>query len=192
MPKKRTTEIDEKLLLIQHLYGEGDSSEILDEILEDPKNQEKFKRLLHVKQQMESPSLRRSIAVPEQTLSQIFIAARSKSPRLWSGMVRRPRPLILIGGVGAVTACLLFIFLLPTEQPESPILEDPQTSSSVELQWDDTRDRVVMQQALSVVRQRTSPDLWDESEVMKLDSLPDISNAARPGVEAVSVPLNND
>ncbi len=188
MPKKRITKIDEKLLLVQHLYGEKDSSTKLDEILEDPENQEEFKNLQHVKQQMENTSLRRLIAVPDDVLNRIFVAARPRSPRFWSGAVRRPRRLILLGGVGAMTACLIFIFLIPNQQVESPNPEASQTSSSVELQWDDTRDRIVMQQALSVVRQRTSPDLWDESEVMKLDSLQDISNATQPGVEVVSAP----
>ena len=52
--------------------------------------------------------------------------------------------------------------------------------------WDDTQERIEMQQTLNVVRQRTRPDLWDESAVMRLDSLAGNLNSSPSGVESAS------
>lgn len=170
MSKKRTTDIDQRLLLIKHLYGEDVSMEKLQELLEVPENRAEYEEFSRVKTQLENPALRRHVTAPEDVVDRVFAsAAQPGSRRFWSGPVHRPKRLTLVGGVFAAAACVLFLLFLPGPQNEIPEAEPP--SASEELQWDDTQDRIEMQQALSVVRQRTSPDLWDESAVMKLDSL---------------------
>ena len=170
MSKKRTTDTDKRLLLIKHLYGEDVSSEKLKELLEDPENQAAYEEFNRVKTQLENPALRRRVAAPDDVVDRVFAsAARPRPRRIWSRPVRRPQRLTLVGGTLAAAACVLFLWFLSVPQNDVPEAEPP--SASEELQWDDTQDRIEMQQALSVVRQRTSPDLWDESAVMKLDSL---------------------
>ncbi len=170
MSKKRTTDIDQRLLLIKHLYGEDVSTEKLQELLEDPENQAEYEEFNRVKTQLENPALRRRVTAPDDVVDRVIASAARPGPRrYWSRPVRRPKRLTLVGGTLAAAACVLFLWFLSVPQNEVPEAEPP--SASEELQWDDTQDRIEMQQALSVVRQRTSPDLWDESAVMKLDSL---------------------
>ncbi|MCY4158803.1 MAG: hypothetical protein OXE92_06590 [Bacteroidetes bacterium] len=186
MPKKNKIHTDEKLLLIQHIYGEQVNENELGEILLVPENRKEYEILKNVKEKLESSSLRKHTSVSEEVIKQIFLAARPQSPRYWSGMTRRPRRLVLLTGMGAVTACVLFILFSNRPQSETPRPEINQISDTIELQWDDTQDRIEMQQALSIVRQRINPDLWDESEVMKLDSLPDVLTNTRRGFETAS------
>ncbi len=170
MSKKRTADIDQRSLLIKHLYGEDVSTEKLKELLENPENRAEYEEFKRVKTQLENPALRRRVTAPEDVVDRVFASATRPGPRRFgSGSVRRPKRLVLVGGAFAAAACVLFLLFLSGPQNEIPEVEPP--SASEELQWDDTQDRIEMQQALSVVRQRTSPDLWDESAVMKLDSL---------------------
>ena len=170
MSKKRTTDIDQRSLLIKHLYGEDVNTEKLQELLKDPENRAEYEEFKRVKAQLENPALRRRVTAPEDVVDRVFASAVRPGPRRFGrGAIRRPKRLVLVGGAFAAAACVLFLLFLSGPQNEIPEVEPP--SASEELQWDDTQDRIEMQQALSVVRQRTSPDLWDDSAVMKLDSL---------------------
>lgn len=170
MSKTRIAVTDKRLLMIKHLYGEEVCPEKLNELLEDPECQVAFEKFIRVKTQLENPALRRRKTVPDDVVNRVFAsAARPRLRRVWSMPVRRPKRLTIVGGAVAAAACVLFLWFISVPQNDVPEAEPPATSE--ELQWDDTQDRIEMQQALSVVRQRTSPELWDESAVMKLDSL---------------------
>ena len=178
--------MEQQLLLLQHLYGEEVSENEVRRILEDPENQSEYEALKGVKQKLENPALRKSVSVPEDVVRQVFAAARSRSSYTWHEPVRRPRRSVILSGIGAFVTCVVALLVLFLPQGEDPPSEINQIPDTVELQWDDTQERIEMQQALSIVRQRTSPDLWDESQVMKLDSLQNILNTGRLGVETVS------
>ena len=183
MSEKRTTNIDPKLLLLQHLYGEEVSEKELQKTLEDPENRAEYQALNGVKQQLGNRALRKHTPVPEDVVRKVFAAAQPRSPHFWSGMVRRPRRSVLLSGIGTFATCVLLVLFLFRSQGENSDSEVNQAPDTAELQWDDTRERIEMQQALSVMNSRISPDLWDESEVMRLDSLQDNLNTSRPGVE---------
>lgn len=175
---------EQELLLIRHLYGEDVDRENLHEILEDPEIQLEYEKLLQVKSQLGNSVLRRHVTTPAGVVDHVFVAAaQAGSRRFWSGPVRRSGRLILLSSVGAVAACVLFLLFLPGTDP-SPVPEP--VSATEELEWDDTQERIEMQRALSVVRQRTSPELWDESDVVNLDSLQQVFDKSPSGLSAAS------
>ncbi len=185
MPKKKTTDIDKKLCLIQHLYGEDDRTGNLYELLENSEDRAEYEAFSRVKAQLENPALRMRVTAPDEVVDRLFVsAARPKPRQFWIRSIRRPRRLVLAGGVCAAAACAFFLLFLPGQNSDPPAVEP--SSAVEELQWDDTQERIEMQHALSVVRQRTSPDLWDESAVMKLDSLEGVLDTSPPGVGTVS------
>lgn len=178
---------DPRFLILQKLYAEDVSAEELRELLKSPEHRKEYEKFLKIKQQLETPSLRQNASVPDHVLERIFAAARPVKSRFWVVAARRPSRRAVLGGISVITASAATILLLMLTQ-EKPADPNPQpTSEAVELQWEDTRDRIVMQQTVNVVRQRTSVNLWDESAVMNLDSLMGLSNTSLPGVEAVSV-----
>ncbi len=173
------TKIDPRLLLIKHLYGEEVSKEKLNELLEDPENRSEYEEHTRVKKQLENPALRKNVSAPSEVVERVF-SLTSRPRHDWSRPVRRPLRLAFVSGALATAASVLLLFFFPSTPSEIPEAE----VASEQLQWDDTQDRIEIQHALSVVRQRTSPDLWDESAVMNLDSLP--FNSSPSGVETAS------
>lgn len=169
MSKKSKTDRDTGLLLVRHLYDDEEFSEASSEkLLQDPDYRHEYEVLSGVTQQLQSSSSQRQVSAPKDAVRRILSAARVRRSRFPS----RPIRLVVLGGIGAAAACILLAVLL-----------SPPQQDKLELQWDDTLDRIQMQQTLTVMRQRTSPDLWDESEVMTLDSL---AKTTRPGIEVIS------
>ena len=160
-------------LLIRHLYGEQVSETSLQELLQDPECRHQYEALNGVTQELQNSSSARRMPAPEDTVSRVFAAARSRRSRF----AGRPVRLVVLGGVGAVAASILLVLLFPATQQET----EP-TTHTLELQWDDTPSRIQTQQTLNVMQLRTAPDLWDESAVMTLDSL---AKTTLPGVEIV-------
>ena len=179
--------MDEKLLLIQHLYGEKEDAEELSELLKDPANRAEYEALREVKRKLKNRALRRSVTAPEDAVDQIIASARPKLTPIWKLPTGRSRRIVVLGGVGAAAACLLFVFLLSGRQAQEPAVTSDEIPNPVELiKWDDTQERIEMQQTLNVVRQRTRPDLWDESAVIRLDSLAGNLDTSPSGVESAS------
>ncbi len=183
MSKKNNSEPNRKLLLIEYLYREQVDSQELYELLSDPENLEEFEVLKRVKHQLENRALRREVLAPEEVIDRVLLIAKQKSRRTKRRSILSVPRLALIGSMTTV-AVIALVMLLPTTQKDNDLPTDAtQVSSQLELQWDDTQERIEMQQALNIVRQRTSPDLWDESEVIRLDSLSDDLTSTRTGVQ---------
>ncbi|MCY4172396.1 MAG: hypothetical protein OXE59_08310 [Bacteroidetes bacterium] len=175
MHKDNTTE--RKRLLLKYLYREEVDTEQLYELLNDSGNLEEFETMKAVKKQLENPAQRQNVSVSEDVVNRVLLVAKQKSKRAQ----RTPR-LAIFGSIGTVAVCALFVLLQTIQNDEEPIQDSNQTSSQVEIQWDDTQERIEMQQALNIVRQRTNPDLWDESDVIRLDSLYQPTSSL-PGVQ---------
>jgi len=186
MSEKPRTPFDSKLLLLQYLYHEKINPEGLYELLKDPMMLKEYEALKLVKNQLGSSCSHREASPPDDVVDHILTKARQK------GAYHRGRSFIsatrlsVIGSIGVAVACALIFFWIPNEDSDESPPEQTQAIENLELQWDDTQDRIEIQQALRVVRQRTSPELWDESDVMKLDSLSDLSNTTPLGVEVTS------
>lgn len=179
--------MDKKLLLIQHLYGEREDAEELKELLRDPVWRAEYQALRDVKRKLENRALRRPVTAPEDAVDQIVVSARPKLTPIWKLPTSRSKRFAVLGGVGAVAACLLVVFLLPGRQTQEPAVISGEAPNPAELvKWDDTQERIEMQQSLNVVRQRTRPDLWDESAVIRLDSLAGNLDSSPSGVESAS------
>ena len=179
--------MDKKLLLIQHLYGEREDAEELKELLKDPACRAEYGVLRDVKRKLENRALRRPVTAPEDAVDHIIASARPKLTPIWKLPTSRSKRISVLGGVGAVAACLLVVFLLLGRQSqESAVISDEVQDPAELVNWDDTQERIEMQQTLNVVRQRTRPDLWDESAVMRLDSLAGNLNSSPSGVESAS------
>ena len=179
--------MDKKLLLIQHLYGEREDAEELKELLKDPACRAEYQALRDVKRKLENRALRRPVTAPESAVDKIIASARPKLTPIWKLPTGRSKRFAVLGGVGAVAACLLVVFLIPGRQTQEPAVISEESLSPEEMvKWDDTQERIEMQQTLNVVRQRTRPDLWDESAVMRLDSLAGNLNSSPSGVESAS------
>ncbi len=179
--------MDKKLLLIQHLYGEREDAEELKELLKDPACRAEYEVLRAVKRKLENRALRRPVSAPEDAIDKIIASTRPKLTPIWKLPARRSKRFAVLGGAAAVAACLLVVFLLPGRQTQEPAVISDEVPNPVELvNWDDTQKRIEMQQTLNVVRQRTRPDLWDESAVMRLDSIAGNLNSSPSGVESAS------
>ena len=179
--------MDKELLLIQHLYGEREDVEELNELLKDPACRAEYQALRDVKRKLENRALRRPVTAPEDAVDQIVASARPKLTPIWKLPTSRSKRFAVLGGVGAVAACLLVVLLLPGQQTQEPAVVSDEVPNPVELvNWDDTQERIEMQQTLNVVRQRTRADLWDESAVIRLDSLVGNLNSSPSGVESAS------
>ena len=70
--------MDKKLLLIQHLYGEREDAEELKELLKDPACRAEYEALRDVKRKLENRALRRPVTAPESAVDQIIASARPK------------------------------------------------------------------------------------------------------------------
>ena len=62
--------MDKKLLLIQHLYGEREDAEELKELLKDPACRAEYEVLRDVKRKLENRALRRPVTAPEDAVDQ--------------------------------------------------------------------------------------------------------------------------
>ncbi len=179
--------MDKELLLIQHLYGEKEDAEELKELLKDPALRAEYEALRDVKRKLENRALRRPVTAPEDAVDQIIASTRPKLTLIWKLPSSRSKQFAVLGGVAAVAACLLVVFLLPGRQTQEPAVISDEAPNPAELvKWDDTQERIEMQQTLNVVRERTRPDLWDESAVIRLDSLAGNLDSSPSGVESAS------
>lgn len=179
--------MDKELLLIQHLYGEKEDAEELNELLKDPALRAEYRALRDVKRKLENRALRRPVTAPEDAVDQIIASVRPKLTPIWKLPTSRSKRFAALGGVAAVAACLLVVFLLPERQTQEPaVISDEAPNPAEVMKWDDTQERIEMQQTLNVVRQRTRPDLWDESAVIRLDSLAGNLDSSPSGVESAS------
>jgi len=181
MPEKNKFECDSKLLLLKHLYREEVDPQKMYELLSDSENLEEFEALKGVKSQLENHAPRHEVSAPKEIVDRVLLIAKQKSRR-----VQRAPKLAWIGSVSTV-AVIAFIVLWQTSTKDEQVdLDFSGAPSQVELQWDDTQERIEMQQALNIVRQRTNPDLWDESEVIRLDSFSNQPSSTLPGVQTTS------
>ena len=179
--------MDKELLLIQHLYGDREDAKELNELLRDPALRAEYEALRDVKRKLENRALRKPVIAPGDAVDQIIVSTRPKLTPIWKLPISRSKRFAVLGGVGAVAACLLVVFLLPGRQAQEPAVILDEASNPVELvNWDDTQERIEMQQTLNVVRERTRPDLWDESAVIRLDSLAGNLDSSPSGVESAS------
>jgi len=183
MSQKSKIDSDSKLLLLKYLYHEDINPVGLYELLKDPMTLEEYEALKVAKNQLDSSCSHRMISPPDDVVAHIFTKAHRKSIQDHRKSVFSVRRLSVIGGIGAALACALIFVWIPRQEGDSTSPEQHQTIENSDLQWDDTRDRIEIQQALRIVRQRTSPDLWDESDVMKLDSLSDLPTTILPGIK---------
>ena len=181
--------------MLQHLYREVSDPDELKELLEDPELRKEFGELEEVHHYLESGMGRTRPHAPEDSVERVMNAATAR-PRPDGIKVfrRRPRRIWILGGSLSAAAAVLAILIwadrpepLPSEPAEFIGQRDEAASDTV-LTWDDTDDFIEIRQSLSVVRQRTSPQLWDESAVMTLDSIPSDPTRAIPNLEYVSTP----
>lgn len=179
--------MDKELLLIQHLYGEKEDAEELNELLKDPALRAEYGALRDVKRKLENRALRRPVTAPQDAVDQIIASVRPKLTPIWKLPSSRSKQFAVLGGMAVVAACLLVVFLLPGRQTQEPaVISDEAPNPAEVVKWDDTQERIEMQQTLNVVRQRTRPDLWDESAVIRLDSLAGNLDSSPSGVESAS------
>lgn len=191
--------MDNRFQLLKHLYGEKLDPEALKALLADPELQKEFSHLEEVRHVLASGKGRQQPHAPEAAVTRILDATAPRPSRIYVGRMRRPRPrriMMLAGGLTAAAAIVALFVLGSQPRDDEPELSDTgqQTISEAPdttLTWDDTDDFIQLRQTLSVVRQRTSPQLWDESAVMTLDSIPDNPAGTLPGLQTVSTGPRN-
>ena len=182
------------LQLLKHLYREESDPEALQALLEDPELQQEFGQLEEMRDVLASGMGRAQPRAPEPAVNRIIEAATTEPGPIYMGPIRRSRRrrimllTSVITGAAAVVALLILTFQPRNEIPEAESLteQQEQTAPDTTLTWDDTDDFIQIRQSFSVVRQRTSPQLWDESAVMTLDSIPNNPAGSIPGLHSVS------
>ena len=186
--------MDKRLQLLEHLYGEASDPEALKALLADPELREEFGHLEEVRDILASGMGRQLPHAPEAAVDRVMEAALPRPRRVYMGRQLRPRRIMIMAGALSAAAAIVALLILGSqprdEVPEVAVMPQ-QTDPDTVLKWDDTDDFIQMRQTLSVVRQRTSPQLWDESAVMSLDSIPNNPAAALPGVYSVSTSPRN-
>lgn len=186
--------MNKKLQLLKHLYREESDPEVLKVLLEDPELRKEFSDLEEMRDVLASGMGRAQPRAPEPAVNLIIEAAATEPGPIYMGPFRRSRRrrimllTSVITGAAAVVALLILTFQPRNEvqEAESLTVEQEQTTPDTTLKWDDSDDFIQIRQSLSVVRQRTSPVLWDESAVMTLDSIPNNPGSSLPGIHTVS------
>lgn len=189
--------MDKKLRLVQHLFGESANPEELEELLQDSDLMNEYAELCDVQRLLDSGAARGRPKAPEAAINRIVAAAGPKIRPFGHRPVRRVRRVAMWGGISAAAAALLLILIWPQSVSESPSesgvveIRPPMPLTDSELSWDDTQDYIELRQSLRVVRERTSPQLWDESAVMNLDSIPASASDLLQGLGVVSASPRN-
>ena len=184
--------MERKLRIMQHLYGEAANPEELEQWLEDARLRKDYAELREVHRLLASGTARAGPQrPPSNAVDRIMEAAASKRGRR-NGSARRVRHAAVWGGVSVAAVSLLLLLIWPDADrdtaSESAVTETEGLTPAAkpELTWDDTQEFMEVHQRLNVVRQRMSPLLWDESAVMTLDSIPDTPGTLLSGFGVVS------
>ncbi|MDE2955596.1 MAG: hypothetical protein OXU68_01100 [Bacteroidota bacterium] len=182
--------MDKRLQLLEHLYGEVSDPQALKALLADPELREEFGHLEEVRDVLASGMGRTLPHAPKAAVDRVMQAALPRPRRVYMGRRLRPRRIVILAGALSAAAAIVALLILGS-QPRDEVPEvaevEHQADPDTVLKWDDTDDFIQVRQTLSVVRQRTSPQLWDESAVMSLDSIPANPAAALPGIHSVSI-----
>lgn len=182
---------------------------MLDGYLEDDMLRREYDALREAKRSLDAREAQRP---DPEVFARVMEAAKRRRLRLISGRHARPRRLRIIYALSAAAVVLLaltaglFRVLLPgadvasldppAEQGEEvaataaqiedslPAVERPSTLA--EPAWDEANDLVDVHSRLNLIRARSHAQLWDESAVISLDSIPMDAPDLLPGLGAAS------
>ena len=177
--------MEPRLRLIQHLYGEADAAGELRTLLRDPELRAEYESFQRIKQDLDSGIGRTRVEAPPLQIDVTRPHSRYARFAKQAGPVRRVRGPIVWASAVATAALIAFLVWpdtstedeqatdgsIPLQYEEVIAGESPPPPAAADLAWDDTRERVHLWQSMDVIRERTSPELWDQSAVMSLDSL---------------------
>ena len=191
--------MNKRILLLKHLYQEELDAETLKALLADPELAEEFAHLEEMRHVLASGMGRVLPKAPEEAVLRIMQAAELPPRRPVTGQMRLPKRRIvwLAGAFSAVTAVFVMLMLFGSEpiEEQADLLTDQQQSEEVRsdttLTWDDTEDLIEIRRSISVLHERTSPQLWDESTIMTLDSVLHNPAAALPYLQSASTTRRN-
>ena len=189
--------MEARLRLLEHLYGEVQDSGELAELLVDPVLREEYRSMENVRHLLDSGMGREHPGPPAEALDRIMRSVVRRPRRIYFGPVRRRRRVVAMAGAMATVTMVLTILIWTGLSDKEPLVLDSVVNQSESvgldppLTWDDTDDFIKMRQTLSVVRQRTSPRLWDESAVMSLESFPEHPAQMILGLKSVSTNPHN-
>ena len=158
--------MERKLHLVQHLYGEAASSEELEKLLQDSDLRREYAEFSNLKHLLDSGVARTRNRAPGAAVNRIMEHAARGRHSFGHGPARRLRRIAVWGGASIAAAAMLLILIWSDDPPETP-LESPEVTamppaaplSEPDLPWDDIHELMEVRRSISVVRQRTSPQL---------------------------------
>lgn len=218
--------MEKRLRIVQHLFGEPLEPDILDGYLEDDALRREYDALCEAKRSLDA----REAQCPDpEILARVIEAAGRRQLRVINGGRARWRPqrLRLVYALSAAAVILvaltvgLFRVLLPgaeiasldapveqgeeivsldvlVEQGEEsvataaqvedslPVAGPEQISTLPEPAWNEAENLVDVHSRLNLIRARSHAQLWDESAVISLDSIPMDASDLLPGLGAAS------
>lgn len=205
--------MEKRLRIVRHLFGEPLEPDILERYLDDDALRTEYDALCEAKRSLDAREAQRPD--PEILARIMEVAGRRPLQAVTVGGVRwRPRRLRLVYALStaavvlvALTAGLFRVLLpdaevrsldAPVEQGEEiavmaapaedglPVAVFDEDSTRAEPAWDEANDLVDVHSRMNLIRARSHAQLWDESAVMSLDSIPMDASGLLPGLGTVS------
>lgn len=211
MRSSNLANMEKRLRLVQHLFGEPLEPDILDGYLEDKALRREYDALCEAKRSLDAREAQRP---DPEVLVRVMEAAGRRRLRLINGGHARPQRLRLIYALSAAAVVLvaltagLFRVLVPGAEVASldapvergeeiaataaqvgdslPVVVPEQIPTMLEPAWDEAESLVDVHSRLNLIRARSHAQLWDESAVISLDSIPSDASDVLPGLGAAS------
>ena len=171
-----TTEpdMDKRLQLLRHLYGELEDERELRSLLEDEEAVAEYVGLSESKRALDlwRPPSRPNPEAVDRVMS---VASRKRLRVVW----RRT-------AYAAIAAAAVIAGIVALNAAREEVPQDPLAGSDApeELSWDEAGSLVDIHSRISALNARSSTQLWDAADVMSLDSLP--VNSTLNGISAAN------
>ncbi len=166
--------MDKRLRLIQHLYGEILSADELECILEDEQTKAEYLALGETKRMLERL---RPVTKPDVRVVDRIARMASRRPR------RKVRRIATYAAAMAAAVTISVIVLKVLHESEQ---QQQLTDSAIQedLSWDEASSLIDIHSRISALSARSDVALWDDKDVLSLDSLSAAST--RDGLETAS------
>lgn len=172
-------DMDDKLLLLLHLYGERDDPAELEALLDDDALRAEYRQHSAVKAALEAHQRQRSeVRTPDAAIiAKVLAAAAAPAMRRVDTARPRRKKMRLMAGWGALAlaAAVAGILIWPAgfeegaAPPEALEMAMPATELPA---WDDAAQLVDVSNRIRVLDARSTVESWDEPRLLRLDSLP--------------------
>lgn len=155
-------DMDKRLQLLRHLYGELEDERELRSLLEDEEAVAEYVALSESKRALD---LWRRPSRPDPAVVDRLVAAASR---------RRLRVVWRRTAYAAIAAAAVIAGIVALSATREEVPQDPLAGSDAqeELSWDEAGSLVDIHSRISALNARSSTQLWDAADVMSLDSLP--------------------